>query len=42
MSADLFVQTDDFRVDIDSQGIAHLVFQPAGGTSLSFDASKAK
>ncbi len=29
------VQTSDFRVDIDSQGIAHLVFQPAGGMPVT-------
>jgi enoyl-CoA hydratase len=29
------VQTDDFRVDIDSRGIAHLVFQPAGGMPVT-------
>jgi enoyl-CoA hydratase len=35
MSISLPVQTDDFRVDIDDRGIAHLVFQPAGGMPVT-------
>ncbi len=31
MSASLPVNSENFRVDIDDDGIAHLVFQPAGG-----------
>lgn len=29
------VDTDNFRVDIDDQGIAHVVFQPAGGMPVT-------
>jgi enoyl-CoA hydratase len=35
MSTSLPVQTSDFRVDIDDAGIAHLVFQPAGGLPVT-------
>lgn len=31
MMNQLAVDTDNFRVDLDADGIAHLVFQPAGG-----------
>jgi enoyl-CoA hydratase len=35
MTISLPVQTDNFRIDIDDQGIAHLVFQPAGGMPVT-------
>lgn len=31
MRARLAVDTDNFRVELDDEGIAHLIFQPAGG-----------
>lgn len=35
MTISLPVETTNFRVDIDEQGIAHLVFQPAGGMPVT-------
>ena len=35
MSTSLPVETSDFRIDIDDCGIAHLVFQPAGGMPVT-------
>jgi enoyl-CoA hydratase len=35
MAISLPVETGNFRVDIDEQGIAHLVFQPAGGMPVT-------
>jgi enoyl-CoA hydratase len=35
MIASIPVQTDNFRVDIDADGIAHLVFQPTGGMPVT-------
>jgi enoyl-CoA hydratase len=35
MSNSIPVKTDNFRVDIDDDGIAHLVFQPAGGMPVT-------
>jgi enoyl-CoA hydratase len=35
MTVSLPVNTDNFRVDIDEDGIAHLVFQPAGGMPVT-------
>lgn len=35
MATSLPVQTTNFRIDIDDDGIAHLVFQPAGGMPVT-------
>lgn len=35
MNTSVPLQTDNFRVEIDQQGIAHLVFQPAGGMPVT-------
>ena len=35
MTTELKVDTDNFRVDIDTDGIAHLVFQAAGGMPVT-------
>src|SRR3569623_3345945 len=35
MSRSIPVRTDNFRVDIDGDGIAHLIFQPAGGMPVT-------
>lgn len=35
MTISIPVETSNFRVDIDEQGIAHLVFQPAGGMPVT-------
>lgn len=41
MNRHIPVETDDFRVEVDGDGIAHLVFQPAGGMPVTGSAGHA-